>query len=155
MPGFPVPHYLQKFAQTHVYSVSDEVLVCCIAPREIWWPHQRYFQASDIKLLGQEWLQQPKSQSFQSRNGGNVSFLHSAFIAPSVALLEIVSCLQPLSPWGSNMDPWETNHRAQYCAVILILPYSRANACSHCANLGMQRSSWIEPLQAVCPSHPS
>ena len=29
-PGFPVPHYLQKFAETHVYSDNDEVLVCCI-----------------------------------------------------------------------------------------------------------------------------
>ena len=28
--GFPVPPYVQKFAQTHVYSVSDEVLVCYI-----------------------------------------------------------------------------------------------------------------------------
>lgn len=37
------------------------------------------FPAYNVKLLGQEILQQPKPQSFQSRNGGNVHFptLHS------------------------------------------------------------------------------
>ena len=53
---------------------------------EIQWPHQRYF----LLVISSCWntkYYSNQSQSFQSRNGGSVHFLHSAFIALSLALL--------------------------------------------------------------------
>ena len=109
----------------------------------------KVFPAYDIKLLGQEILQQPKSQSFQS-----VHFLCSAFVALSVAFLEIASTCSPSLPgaqtWvhrklisGSDIALSPSSCPTVELAHVLFVPVS-----------AFKDLHVIEPLQGVCPSSP-